>query len=115
MSAGADATGGKARPSIPYESAGMKPPTAGGLHSQTLRKLDDALTLVDFPASKNDVLRSLRNEDLDVQERRVKLHDLVGKLPQDRFDSRNDLVTALQHMPDLQGPGMGRPGAGQHG
>lgn len=113
MSAGGGGGTGREARGVPYEAPALRPPTIGGFHSDNLKALDRSLKLVDFPASKNEVLESLGNEHLDANGRSISMRDVVRKLPQDRFEGPNDILRAVQDLPEFRPAGEGASAPGR--
>lgn len=56
-----------------------------------------ALSGIDFPASKDDLISQRGDRDVEVEKgRSMKLRDLLQRLPQNNFNSMSDLVSSLR-------------------
>lgn len=63
---------------------------------EEIDRISDSLAQVDFPAGKNDILERVGDAGITVDARRVRLGDLIQRVPENRFESVDELMERIR-------------------
>jgi len=79
----------------------------GRLGAQGMQDLHQVLDSVDFPTTKQDIIRQVGEQRVQIQGREVPLQEALARVPKDRFVDASEVVREVHHLPEYRSGNVG--------